>query len=335
MLDLDSRIFPLQSYRKLEALLGYDRKYFILIASKTGRYYRPFDSRALGKKKWRHIDNPTDPLKSLQKKINQKILRSVMLSLPIQMVGGIPGKSIKDSAKYHTKKEMVITLDLRDCFPDINNKKVYSVWFESLNMGRRNATLLTQLTTFQTRLPQGASTSQALCNLVLLPLFYEIKSYCELRSIDYSFYVDDITISGKHEVVLKSITDIICFIQKHGYAIRSEKIRKMPASQKQKVNGVLVNKKIAKEMQEIELIRTTVINIAQSKKVVSQEEIESILGKIHHIKQFSEKKGERLQEFAHTLLDGIETVEMTRNKKYEIRKCTNPKRHKYYQKRKK
>lgn len=330
-LNLDQKIFPLHSSRKLEALLGCEREYFKHIASKSGRYYKPFDTRKIGKEKWRHIDNPVDPLKALQKKINKRILRSVMLILPKQMIGGIPGKSIVHCAKFHTKQEMVVTLDLRDCFPSINNQKVYSIWSQTLNVGRRNSALLTQLTTFQTRLPQGAATSLALCNLALLPLFEEIKVYCEPRSISFTFYVDDITLSGKHNEVLISMKPIISMIQKYGYAIRSKKIRKMPASQKQIVNSVLVNSKVSKEMDEIELIRTTIINIAQRKESsISQKEMESILGKIQHIKQLSEEKGIRLEEFAHTLLDGFELVEIKVNKKYEIRQCDNPKRHKYY-----
>jgi len=333
ILNLRFPPFPLRSYRKLEALLGIERKYFKYVASKAGKYYRPFDTRELGKMKWRHIDNPIDPLKSLQKRINQKILRPVMLSLPKEMIGGVPGNSIKESALFHTNKEMVVTLDLRDCFPNINNKKIYSVWVSTLNIGRRNSALLTQLTSFQMRLPQGASTSLALCNLALLPLFNEIKDYCESHSVSFSFYVDDITLSGKHDVVLESMSKIIQIIQKHGYAIKSSKIRKMPASQKQKVNGVLVNKKISKEMEEIELVRTMIINTAHSNKIfLIKKEKESIMGKIQHIKQLSEKKGKKLEDFAKTLLEGIKIKEIKYNKKKDIRKCSSTKKHEYYPK---
>lgn len=325
------RIFPLQSYRKLEILLKIDRKYFLYIASKSGKYYRPFDTREPGKSKWRHIDNPIDPLKSLQKRINQKILRPVMLALPNEMIGGREGKSIKDSASFHLKKEMVVTLDLRDCFPNISNKKIYTVWFKTLKMGRRNSALLTQLTSFQTRLPQGSSASLALCNLALLPLFEEIRVLCVSRSIAFSFYVDDITFSGKHDVVLSSLDEIIKIIQKHGFALRSKKIRKMPASQKQKVNGVLVNRKLSKEMEEIELIRSTIIDIAKRKKsFVNKKEINSLKGKIQYIKQLSEKKGIRLENFAQTLLDGIEAENIVLNNDRHIRKCNNTKKHEYY-----
>lgn len=331
ILNLNLNIFPLYSYRKLQALLGIDGKYLKHIASKAGRYYKPFDTRDPGKKKWRHIDNPIDPLKSLQKKINQKILRPLMLSLPKEMVGGVQGKSVKDSAMFHTRKEMVVTLDLRDCFPNINNKKIYSVWFSTLKLGRKNSALLTQLTSFQTRLPQGAPTSLALCNLALLPLFNEIKIFCEPNSISVTFYVDDITLSGKHDIVLKSMNKIIQIIQKHGYAIKNKKIRKMPASQKQKVNGVLVNKKISKEMEEIELIRTMIINTAHSNKIfLIKKEKESIMGKIQYIKQLSEKKGKKLEDFAQTLLEGIKIKEIKYNRRRDIRKCSSTKKHEYY-----
>lgn len=326
-LRLSPSIFPLYSYSKLEVLLGIKRDRFKFIADKAGRYYRPFDKLIPGKKP-RHIDNPVEPLKFLQKKINRRILRPVMLSLPNEMVGGIPGKSIKDNASFHTNQEMVVTLDLRDCYPNINNNKVNYVWLKLL-AGFRNAALLTQLTSFQTRLPQGASTSLAICNLALLPMFEEIKSYCDSKSVNVSLYVDDITLSGKHDIVLNSMGKVINIIQKFGYKISSKKIRKMPASQKQKVNGVLVNKKISKAMDEIESIRTEIINLAKNKKSIYKNEVDSIMGKIQHVKQLSEKGG-RLELFAQMLLEGADIKEAVFNKKDKIIKCNNTKKHNHY-----
>ncbi|HUV42935.1 MAG TPA: reverse transcriptase family protein [Patescibacteria group bacterium] len=327
--SLNPEIFPLRSTKFLEYLLITDRKQLKKLAESAGRYYRPFDRLEIneaGKNKWRHIDNPTGKLKIIQKKINKRILKEAMISLPNGMIGGVTGKSTKDNVKFHLKKEMVLTLDLKNCFPNINNQKIYRVWKEILGCGRVNARILTQLTTFQTRLPQGASTSLALCNLALLPLFNDIQVFASAHNLNFTLYVDDIAISGKFPMVQSSISPIINLIQKHGYAIGHKKIRIMPANVRQKITGIIVNKKTAIEIQKIEEIRGQILNAAR-KKIITKNDLDSIWGKIDYIKNISPARGEKLSHFAAMLLpDSVEIY--TKPVNYKIRKCTCTKRHK-------
>lgn len=329
LINLNPKIFPLRSTRLLEHLLKIDRKQLKKLAALAGRYYKPFDrleADEIGNKKWRHIDNPIDELKIIQRAINKKILREAMLSLPNGMMGGVTGKSTRDNAKFHLNQEMVLTLDLKNCFPNTNNRKVYRVWKETLGCGRVNASILTRLTTFQTRLPQGAPTSLALCNLTLLPLFDDIQDYTSAYNLNFTLYVDDITISGKASTVQSSIGSVINLIQGYGYSVRHNKIRIMPASVQQKTTGIIVNKKTAIAIQKVEEIRGQILNMAR-KKTITKNDLDSIWGKINYIGSISPARGERLNRFAEMLLpDSAEVYAKPIN--YKIRKCTCTKRHK-------
>ena len=114
----------LVSMRRLEQLLGYERSDLARIAEHAGRYYRPFDRRReRNKGKWRHIDNPTGVLREVQGRIQGKIL--VGVPLPDTMMGGVRGRSIRDNGVRHTRQSMLVTLDLRDCFPRTDDLQVY------------------------------------------------------------------------------------------------------------------------------------------------------------------------------------------------------------------
>lgn len=323
-----SKKSPHLSLLNIERLLKINRKTLKKVAQRSGAYYSPYDeeyTKKDGSKKNRHIDNPNHKLKTIQKRIYETILKKELLELPDGIIGGISKKSIKDNAQPHIGQEIVVTIDLKDCFPKTNNKSVFKVWRETLGCGEKVAMLMTQLTTFQRRLPQGAPTSSALCNFCLLPLFQDIKIHADKNRISFTLYVDDITISGKVPDTLSSISFIIKTIRKYGYSVSNHKIRKMPSNQQQKVTGVVVNKKVNIAHSIIEEVRNSILQIARRGSSITSTEYNSINGKIQNVKSYSEEKGEKLKEFAEMLLP--ETVDFSRNReKLTIKKCKHHKR---------
>ena len=249
----------LVSLRRLEHLLARDRRRIIEIAGSAGRYYRPFDRRReRGKGKWRHIDNPVGPLKAIQKEIQRKILRP--LELPETMLGGVAGRSIRDYAAHHVQQPVLVTLDLQDCFPRIGDLKVYKVFREVLGCSTEIAGLLTKLTTFQHRLPQGAPTSPTLANLTLLRMHREIVELADGLGLICAFYLDDIALSGHRAG--DAVNSVIKIIQKHGHSARRRKIRRMRSGEAQKVTSVVVNRKISAGRERRQMIRERIFELA-------------------------------------------------------------------------
>jgi hypothetical protein len=163
---------PVVSTRRLEALLHRSRKDVERIASHAGRYYKPFDLRRPGSTKWRHIDNPTEELSKLQANIYRAIFATY--DFPTNIVGGIHGRSIKDNMGEHLGQPVLVTMDIKECFPHIHDLHHVYPMFRRLGFSPEVAALLTKLTTFQHRVPQGASSSSIIANLVMEPVHREI-----------------------------------------------------------------------------------------------------------------------------------------------------------------
>ena len=83
-----------------------------------------------------------------------------------------------------------------DFFPSVKRARVEAMWRRVFGASKRVARLLSSLTTFEGHLPQGSPASNAIANLVTLPLALEIHALCSARGLVFSIYVDDITISG-------------------------------------------------------------------------------------------------------------------------------------------
>ena len=313
---------PLISIRKLEHILSFERAEIRQIAAQAGSYYRPFDRRReVGKGKWRHIDNPIGKLKLIQQKIYRKILINVQL--PGNMLGGVTGFSIKNNARFHIKQTYLITLDLRDCFPSIHDRKVFNVFKNIMGCSNEIASLLTKITTFQHRLPQGAPTSPMLANLTLLPLYDQVGLIANELDLRWTFWIDDIAISGDRAI--EAIEKVIRAIQRNGHAVRHSKIRIMPRNTSQSITGTLVNRKVSFGRKKLEDIRSQITSVADQPEIPDYL-IQTIRGKIAHVNSLCSIQGAYLTRLADRILPKT-GIEGTRPPSYETRLCNSYKRH--------
>lgn len=290
---------PVISTRRLEALLHRDRKDIERIASHAGRYYEPFDRQRSGSSKWRHIDNPTKEIKDLQSNIYRAILATY--SFRTNIVGGIPRRSIKDNMREHVGQPLLVTLDIKNCFPHIHDLDHVFPMFRRLGFPPEVAALLTKLTTFQHRLPQGAPSSSIIANLVMEPVHDEIEKIAHVYGLHWSMYVDDIAISGAR--ARDAIIPVIRALQREGYAVAHQKIEVMPNAKRQALTGGVVNRdKISAGRKQIEDIRRAIIELHTRPGVIFDHEIRSVLGKINHVKWLNPLQGATLFRFADRLL---------------------------------
>lgn len=316
-------ILGLVSMRHLEALLGRDRADIRRVANSAGRFYRPFDlRRTAGQGKWRHIDNPVGELKLYQSRIQERMFHDLVF--PETMIGAVPGRSIKDNAALHLRQPMVVALDLRDCFPRISDREVYRVFNDVLACSAEISALLTKLTTFQHRLPQGAPTSPALANLSLLGLHDELISLAKTYDLNCSFYVDDIVFSG--ERALEVIEPAIRLIQSHGHAVRRDKIKRMPNSSRQLVTGVVVNNGSSVTKDRRRILRSRLSDLSRD-GAVAVRELRSILGEVVWVSWINSDQGEAFRRSVEELLR-LPTFEGIRIPKGEFRPCSSYGRHK-------
>ncbi len=317
---------PMVSMRRLESLLHWNRSDIRRVAARAGSYYKPFDRRRHERDKWRHIDNPTDALKSLQSRIYHAILQT--LPFDEQVLGGIKGRSTRDNAAVHVDAPTLVTIDIKSCFPNINDRAIYDVFRNTLLYSGEIADLMTKLTTFQHRLPQGAPTSSVLANLVLLPLHREIAKIASVYGLDWTMYVDDIAFSGQH--AREAIEPTVAALKRMGHSVRAAKVTVMTAGEQQKLTGIIVNRKISAGRELICTIRDSILELANRQNAVFDYEIASLNGKISYVTSVNRAQGASLRCLASAVLPTA-TVHGTRATRGESRKCHRMSRHRYRQ----
>lgn len=321
--NLPRSVFPINSGTRLSEILGIDKLTLLEVAKTIKSHYSSFDQYQEKGEKWRHIDSTSKILKKIQKRINKRILRPVIRTLPDGMIGGVIDRSLKDNGIPHIHQEIVVRIDLKNCFPNTTDKTIFRVWRSYLGCGEKTASLLTRLTTFERRLPQGASTSPSLCNLALLPLFSRIKNLALTNGFQVTLFVDDITISGSIQIVLNAIGPIIGYIHKNGHAIRNKKINKMPQNTKQITTGMILNKNLGVESSKVEEIRRLILQQSHKTKV-SKQIYDTIIGKIQQVKSLSDSQGEKLLKLSEMILPRtIDFSPKSKNTKRE--KCLSSK----------
>lgn len=235
------------TFKALGYRLGVPPDMIIEISHVAGRYYAPFtstpDPRPFLKKpvqpKERRIDKPILVVKNIQKKINQRLLRD--LPLPSHICGGVKNKSLLDNIIPHLGARAIVTLDIKNFFPRISTFQVYRVWNELLGCAPQVSAALTRLTTFENHLPQGAPTSSALANLVLLSLDQPIRNYCEANAIVYTTWIDDLAFSGNES---RSVVNLaVVALRAGGFSLPHKKLKIMRNGERMVLTGVLVGRK--------------------------------------------------------------------------------------------
>lgn len=285
---------PIVSLNHLGDLLGCRPTALSAVASRAAQHYSPFDMRRQeGVGKWRHIDNPIGELKAAQTRIHRRLLRPI--EFPPAYCGALAGRSILDNADFHIRQPVVVCLDLKDCFPSISDKMVFRACKLLFSASDEVASLLTKLTTFQHRLPQGAPTSPVLASLVLTPLYAEVSRIAEAHGCVASYFVDDITISGRR--ARDCVGAIFESTSRRGFKTSAKKKRILPHSAQQLVTGIVVNRKRSVSRAARARIRERVLELSNSADV-QQADLRSIWSKINFVKSVDSHQGRALTRFA-------------------------------------
>ncbi len=192
---------PIASVESLSRCLSIPKAELLKLADKADQFYFP---KLILKPdgKHREIYRVGNPLKHVQKKILQRIFYDV--DVPEYLQGGIHDrKSHRDyvvNARLHADKRILLREDISNFYPSINARYVKVMWQHLFHFPENVALILTKLTTFRDVVPQGASTSTYIGNLVFWDIGPQIEAELRQRDFYYSRYIDDITISADKHV---------------------------------------------------------------------------------------------------------------------------------------
>lgn len=216
--------------------LGFDLLYLLSISNRPDIYYRRF---TIPKRKGglREIHEPLPALKEIQR----FILDTILVKIPVHQVAKafLAHSSVKENASYHVAQPMVLKLDITNFFGSIQEYQVYQV-FHDLGYHRQVATLLAKLCCLKGSLPQGAPTSPALSNLIMISTDQAIFHFCRKSNIRYTRYADDLTFSGvfKPGMVIRRVQSCLDAL---GLKINNSKTRVIRNHKRQEITGIVVN----------------------------------------------------------------------------------------------
>lgn len=286
------------SPNRLAQILGVAAAKLVEVARYAATYYGPFETfgrqRPFQKKsqKARMIDNPRGDLKKIQRRIYRKLLRPICF--PSHVHGGVPKRSVLDNAGAHLSANLLVTIDIRKCFPSITNPQVYRVWQTVLGCSPPVAALLTKLTTFKRRLPQGSPASPLLANLFIWSIDEPIREVCRERDVIYSTWIDDLAFSGCRARELIQIAASV--LAKHGLRLSHKKIKIMGPQKSKLLTGTRLGKtqarapkdKLARVRSGIHKLRMGLIPPYEQQGYVS-----GLIGQLLYIEQLCVNDGAR------------------------------------------
>ena len=277
-----------------------DKKYIKTIYSITNNIENNYKVYKIKKRngKLRTIHAPNKLLKHIQKQILNNILNNKTISKYAKAYH--PGISLRENALPHTNKNLILKLDIKDFFENINFIDVYNACFSIEYFPKSVGMILTYLCTYQDHLIQGAPTSAYISNLVMKDFDNVIGEWCDSNNISYTRYSDDMTFSGNFNPS-EIITKVRKMLSKLGLELNNDKIHAIKKSANQNVTGLVVNEKVQTSSKYRKKIRQEVYYIkkygisSHLKRLNIQDKdkyLNSLYGKISYVLQINNQDKE-------------------------------------------
>jgi RNA-directed DNA polymerase len=271
-------------------LLGYEPKAvsYILYKMPAAQKYTTFEipKRNGGQ---RTINAPVPHLKGLQRKLAdllQDCLDEINTARKLKdraSHGFKRKRSIITNARQHRNRRWVLNIDLEDFFPSINFGRVRGFFIKNrdFQLPENVATVLAQIACQDNSLPQGSPCSPVISNLVAHLLDMRLVKLGRSARCTYSRYADDLTFSTNTKEFPPEIARpsgdqgptahlwlpgdaLHDAIHQSGFSINTKKTHFMYRTSRQKVTGLVVNKKINVQWEYRHTVRAMVNKLVKT-----------------------------------------------------------------------
>lgn len=149
--------------------------------------------------KERQVLNVKGDLRRAQQRILKRILLPKLIPSD-HSFGGIRDRHIKMNVERHLRSQFAFSCDITEFYPTIHSSRVYRFFTDGQECSPDVARLLTRLCTYDYHLALGLITSPLLADQLLKPIDKRIASLAESHNLEYTRYVDDITLSGPFDL---------------------------------------------------------------------------------------------------------------------------------------
>lgn len=163
-------------------------------------------------------------------------------ALPVCVKGFRKGESYKTFLDEHIGATYFLRIDIASFFPSINSNWIKTELSNMLvcNSDDEKDTLLDlicDIVTLDNALPQGASTSPAISNIVMARIDQRITKYCQVFNVRYTRYADDLLFSSSSF----NFSEKKWFIKKIKYILASQNLRLNYSKMKYGENELVLN----------------------------------------------------------------------------------------------
>jgi hypothetical protein len=231
------QFLKINTIEELGYQLGLPGAFLIRTAGHIKHCYKKFtDIDKKGKERTFYKVN--NDLKKIHRKIN-KLLDT--LDYPVNIQGGIVGRSIHTNASIHAHKKYVANFDIKNFFPSVRFKTVYRA-FRMQNCTPDVSRMLTRFTTADAELPQGFATSPKASGLVLLNVNRRLTILFKKYGLAHTFWIDDLTISG-HRPIQKFQKLINKIFRQERFTLHDDpkKTKFTSSKERQTCTGLVIN----------------------------------------------------------------------------------------------
>jgi RNA-directed DNA polymerase len=153
-------------------------------------------------------------------------------------------RNILTNAKRHCNRDYLLNIDLKDFFHQISYIRVINV-FKSppFNFDNELSNFLSELTTYQKRLPMGSPTSPVLSNFAARELDNSLLLFAKENNITFTRYVDDLSFSCKTKITAAHFYEIQAILSQKGFIMNTEKVNWMGEKDEKIVTGLVLKER--------------------------------------------------------------------------------------------
>lgn len=213
------RYKPIATVAALSKHLGISERELISLGGEASRLAYPNKPEPKKSGGFRQTYRVDRRLKAVHEAVKLQIFRKV--KWPTFLHGSIwdpalPRDHITDALE-HAHGVHIVNLDVSKFFSSLSSEQVYRMWLSGFGFSPTVAKLLTDITTLDGRLYEGAATSPLIANMIFGKHEADLAEKFSKKSITYTRYVDDITLSSTTRIDGMMLGD--CIRQVYGMLI--------------------------------------------------------------------------------------------------------------------
>lgn len=168
------------------------------------------ETRTAGGKQ-RHLIYPVGRLRLIHERLKFHLNKIVQ---PDYLMSPRKGRAQRDNAIPHSGNAQFLKLDLKQFYPSTTRSMIRQSLVKQFGMANDVAGLIAHLATADDRACFGSPLTPVLVSLVHRPMFNEIAAICDKHQLNYTVWVDDLTISGR-EIPGSLLSEIRQVIAEH------------------------------------------------------------------------------------------------------------------------